>query len=120
MGTTATPTNTFLPAVNMARSWPCLMATPVGAPRPLPRHRRWCAAGVSQAGHEIMLKDAHPATEGIGPVAGDEIVAEFAFAGGIHATFMSRAKYRAAAGPWGMELIASKGSVKIQMEMVPR
>jgi predicted dehydrogenase len=80
----------------------------------------WCAARILQAGHEITLKDAHPATEGIGPVAGDEIVADFAFARGIHATFISRAKYKAAAGPWGMELIGSKGSAKIQMEMVPR
>jgi predicted dehydrogenase len=80
----------------------------------------WCAARISQAGHEITLKDAHPATENIGPVAGDEIVAEFAFAKGIHATFVSRAKNREAAGPWGMDLIGSKGSVKILMEMVPK
>jgi len=80
----------------------------------------WCASRISQAGHEIMLKDAHPATEGIGPVAGDEIEAEFAFARGIHATFVSRSKYKASAGPWGMELIGSKGSVKILMEMIPR
>ena len=80
----------------------------------------WCAARISRGGHEITLKDAHKATEGIGPVAGDDIVAEFAFAGGIQATFVSRAKYRASAGPWGMELIGSKGSVRIQMELVPR
>jgi predicted dehydrogenase len=80
----------------------------------------WCAARISQAGHEITLKDAHPATENIGPVAGDEILSEFAFAQGIHATFVSRAKNREAAGPWGMELIGSKASVKILMEMVPR
>lgn len=80
----------------------------------------WCAARISQAGHEITLKDAHPATEDIGPVAGDEILAEFAFAKGIHAGFVSRAKNREPAGPWGMELIGSKASVKILMEMVPR
>ncbi len=80
----------------------------------------WCAARISQGGHEITLKDAHPATEGIGPVAGDEIEAEFAFARGMHATFVSRSKCKASAGPWGMELIGSKGSVRMQMEMVPR
>jgi predicted dehydrogenase len=79
----------------------------------------WCAARVLQQGHEITLKDAHPATENIGLVAGDEIVAAFAFAGGLHATFTSRARNREPAGPWGMELIGSKGSVKILMEMVP-
>jgi predicted dehydrogenase len=80
----------------------------------------WCAARILQAGHEITVKDAHPATEDIGPVAGDEILAEFAFAKGIHATFVSRAKNREPAGPWGMELVGSKASVKILTEMVPR
>jgi predicted dehydrogenase len=80
----------------------------------------WCAARISQAGHEITLEDAHPAPENIGPVAGDEILAEFAFAKGIHATFVSRAKNREPAGPWGMELVGSKASVKILTEMVPR
>lgn len=80
----------------------------------------WCSARILQAGHEITLKDAHPATENIGPVAGDEIVAEFAFAQGIHATFVSRAKNREPAGPWGLELVGSKASVEILTEMVPR
>ena len=80
----------------------------------------WCAARILQAGHEITLQDAHPATEDIGPVARDEILAEFAFARGIHATFVSRAQDREPAGPWGMELIGSKASVKILTEMVPR
>ena len=35
-------------------------------------------------------------------------------------TFTSRAKYREAAGPWGLELIGSGGAFKIQMEMIPR
>jgi len=80
----------------------------------------WCAARVLQAGHEITLEDAHPATEDIGPVAGDEILAEFAFGKGIHATFVSRAKNREPAGPWGIELVGSKASIKILTEMVPR
>ena len=80
----------------------------------------WCAARVLQNGHEITAADAHPATEDIGPVAGDEILAEFAFPTGLQGTFTSRARNREAAGPWGMELIGSKGTVKIQMEMIPR
>ena len=80
----------------------------------------WCAARISQAGHEIAPEDAHPATENIGPVAGDEIEAEFAFAKGVYATFVSRAKNQERAGRWGMELVGSKSSVKILMEIVPR
>jgi predicted dehydrogenase len=80
----------------------------------------WCAARILQAGHEMRLEDAHPATENIGPVSGDDIVAEFAFAKAVHATFTSRSKNKEPAGPWGMELVGSKASLKILTEMVPR
>ena len=53
-------------------------------------------------------------------MAGDDIVAEFGFTKGIHATFLSRAKNRESAEPWGIELIGTKASFKILMEMVPR
>ncbi|HEY5911505.1 MAG TPA: Gfo/Idh/MocA family oxidoreductase [Verrucomicrobiae bacterium] len=81
---------------------------------------QWCTARVLQDGHEITLADARPATEKIGPVAGNDITAEFAFPNGLRGGFASRAKYREAAGPWGMELLGSKRSAKILMEMVPR
>ena len=80
----------------------------------------WCSAWISQAGHEITPEDAHAATENIGRVAGDEIVAQFGFAKGIQAIFVSRAKHREPAGNWGMEINGTKGSVRILMEMVPR
>jgi len=79
-----------------------------------------CEARVLQGGHEITLADAHPATENIGPVAGDDIAAEFAFPKGVKAAFTSRAKDREAAGPWGLELVGTKGAVNILMEMVPK
>jgi predicted dehydrogenase len=79
-----------------------------------------CEARVLQGGHKITLADAHPATENIGLVAGDDIAAEFAFPKGVKAAFTSRAKDRETAGPWGLELIGTKGAVKILMEMVPK
>jgi len=39
----------------------------------------WCSARVLQNGEEITLAHARAATENIGPVAGEEIMAEFAF-----------------------------------------
>jgi predicted dehydrogenase len=81
---------------------------------------QWCSASIFQDGHEITLKDAHAATESIGPVAGDDIVAQFTFANGVHGTFVSREKNQAAAGPWGLELIGSKGSARILTQMVPK
>jgi predicted dehydrogenase len=80
----------------------------------------WCAARVLQNGREIAAADAHLATENIGPVVGDEILAEFAFPEGVQGTFTSRGRNRETAGPWGMELVGTKGSIKIQMEMIPK
>ena len=80
----------------------------------------WSSARILQNGHEISLRDSHAATENIGPVAGDDIRAEFSFSNGVYANFISRAQYRNAAGPWGMELVGSKGAVRILMEMIPK
>ncbi|HNR71717.1 MAG TPA: Gfo/Idh/MocA family oxidoreductase [Verrucomicrobiota bacterium] len=80
----------------------------------------WCAARVRQGGREITPADAHPATEGIGPVAGDDLCAQFAFPQGVNATFTSRIQNRELAEPWGLELIGARGAVKILMDMVPR
>lgn len=80
----------------------------------------WCTARVLQDGREITRADARPATESIGPVAGNEITAEFGFPNSLHATFTSRAKIRDLTGPWGIEFVGTTGSIKILMEMVPR
>src|SRR5437762_11467539 len=79
----------------------------------------WCSGRVLQSGHEITRADAHSATEHIGMIAGDEIFAQFAFPKGVNATFTSRAKNREVAGPWGMELIGSKGALKIIANIMP-
>jgi predicted dehydrogenase len=81
---------------------------------------RWCTARVLQGGRDITLSDAHPAGEGIGPIAGDEIVAQFGFDRGVNATFTSRGKQREAVGHWGIEFTGSKGSARILADMLPR
>lgn len=80
----------------------------------------WCSARILQGGHEITPADARAATENIGPVTGDDIFSQFHFPGGVHGTFRSCASNRDTAGPWGLELVGMKGSVKVHMEMVPR
>jgi predicted dehydrogenase len=74
---------------------------------------RWCSARVLQKGREITSTDAHPATEDIGPIAGDEITALFALPAGVNVHYTSRAKNAATAGPWGMELIGTKGRARL-------
>ena len=79
----------------------------------------WCSARVSQAGHELTLADAHPATEDIGPVAGDDVFAQFAFGNGVNATFISRAQAPGFAEPYSLQLIGTKGAIKILLGLVP-
>ncbi|MBI4662086.1 MAG: Gfo/Idh/MocA family oxidoreductase [Verrucomicrobia bacterium] len=80
----------------------------------------WCAARVLQHGRDITRSDARSATENIGLIAGNEIHAQFALSHGVNASFTSRAKLRQTAGPWGLELIGSKGVIRILTEVVPK
>lgn len=79
----------------------------------------WCSARVLNQGQDLTRADAHPASENIGPVAGDNIFAQFAFPHGVNATFTSRADNRDSAGPWGMELVGTKSSVRILADIFP-
>lgn len=73
----------------------------------------WCTARILQGGREVALADARAATEDIGPIVGDEIEAMFAFPRGVNVHYTSRAKNAAAAGPWGMELVGTKGRARL-------
>jgi predicted dehydrogenase len=79
----------------------------------------WCAARVTQNGRDITRMDARVPTENIGPVAGDEIEAQFAFARGVNATFTSRGKLRERIGHWGIELVGTKTSARILADISP-
>lgn len=81
---------------------------------------QWCSARVTQHGKDITKSDAHAATEPVGPVAGDEITAQFAFPNRVHGTFTSRAQMRDIAGAWGIQLTGSKGVIRILTEVEPR
>jgi predicted dehydrogenase len=80
---------------------------------------RWCTARVLQKGHDITKADAHKPGEAIGPIAGDEIFAQFAFDKGVNGTFGSRARMREMIGHWGIMLTGSKGVVRILTEVEP-
>jgi len=79
----------------------------------------WCTARILQAGREVTPKDARRPTENIGPVIGDEIEAHFAFSNGVNGSFTSRGSYRQTAGHWGMQLIGTKGTVRILADVYP-
>ena len=79
-----------------------------------------CSARVTHKGKEITRADARQPSEQIGPVAGDEISAQFHFAGSLVGSFTSRARMAAQTGHWGLELIGSKGSARILADIWPR
>ncbi len=80
---------------------------------------QWCSARIQQSGHDVTLAEAHPATEGIGLVIGDEVEAQFAFAKGVTGTFTSRERRQKTAGDWGLMLVGSKGAIRIKTDVFP-
>jgi predicted dehydrogenase len=78
-----------------------------------------CAARAFASGRDIRLTDAHQATERIGLVAGDEIEAQFRFSRGVTAAFVSRGRLRQTLGPMAMELLGSKGVVRVVLGIDP-
>jgi predicted dehydrogenase len=81
---------------------------------------QWCGARVTQAGRDITPTDARVMKDNVGPVAGDEVTAQFGFAKGVTATFTSRAKLREHTGHWGIEFIGTKGAARILANIPPQ
>ena len=79
----------------------------------------WCTARVQEKGQDITAQSGRAATEQIGPVAGDDITAQFSFPNSIHGTFTSRGKMRPVIGHWGLLLTGTKGSARILMDIFP-
>ena len=74
---------------------------------------QWCSARILQAGREVTRADVRAATEDIGPVIGDEIEALFALPRGVNVHYTSRGRNAATAGPWGIEVVGSKGRMRL-------
>jgi predicted dehydrogenase len=79
-----------------------------------------CAARVLWRGREITVADARRVKDDVGWLAGDQVMAEFFFARGVSGRFTSREALRESVGAWGLELIGSKGTVRINAGIPPR
>jgi predicted dehydrogenase len=79
----------------------------------------WCTARVTEKGRDITTASARKAGEEIGPVAGDEINAQFAFGNSVQGSFTSRAKMREAVGHWGILMTGTKGTVRVLNDIYP-
>ena len=80
---------------------------------------RWCTAQILHNGEEVGRSHIRNASEGIGPIIGNDITAQFAFGNGIVGSFTSRGKNRQTSGHWGLHLIGSKGVVRVTADVFP-
>jgi predicted dehydrogenase len=79
----------------------------------------WCSARVLEKGRDITPADARTVKDNIGPLAGDEISAQFSFPRGVLATFTSRGRLRDTTGNWGIEVVCSKSIARILCDIPP-
>ncbi|MFO1440250.1 MAG: Gfo/Idh/MocA family oxidoreductase [Verrucomicrobiaceae bacterium] len=80
----------------------------------------WCQASIRLQGRPAVLADAKESpSDKVGPVVGDDIFAHFAMKSGINVTFRSRVGLEKAAGPFGMEIIGTKGIVRLNSGFAP-
>ena len=80
---------------------------------------KWVAAHVTSDGEEIGAKDVKQPTEPIGPIAGNQIAAMFAFSGGVHGYFASRASGETDPLRFGTWLYGSKGVLFLPNAIYP-
>ena len=79
----------------------------------------WCSARVLQGGRDLTRADARQVRDNVGLVAGEEVMAQFAFANGVQGSFTSRQKLNAHVGHWGLEIIGTKGAVRLNANIPP-
>ena len=71
---------------------------------------RWVQAHILQDGHDAGPDDARQGDEEIGPIAGDQLQAAYAFDNGVIATFSSRRRtVRPGPRPGGLEIQGTEG-----------
>jgi predicted dehydrogenase len=80
---------------------------------------QWCTARVLTKGRDIVETDGRLVKDNVGPLAGDEVFAQFGFANSVTATFTSSTKLRETVGHWGIEFFGSKGAARINGDISP-
>lgn len=81
---------------------------------------QWCQASIRQQGRPAVLADAKESpSDKVGPVVGDDIFAHFAMQSGVNVTFRSRVGLEKTAGPFGMEIVGTRGVVRLLSGFAP-
>lgn len=79
----------------------------------------WVSARVTWQGRDITARDGRLVKDNVGLVAGDQVLGQFTFPGGVQASFTSAGRLRETVGPWGIELLGSKGAARIACDLGP-
>lgn len=80
---------------------------------------QWVFAHVTHDGRELDPKRRTPTREPVGPTAGREIAAQFAFADGVHAYFASKKNDQTHSKRFGVHIYGSKGVLFLPNAIYP-
>ncbi|HEY7424035.1 MAG TPA: Gfo/Idh/MocA family oxidoreductase [Gemmataceae bacterium] len=80
---------------------------------------RWCFARVTQDGQPVTKQHVREGGEGMGPVAGDCIVAQYGFDKGVVGTFGTHRARDGAGKRFGLHLYGSKGIITLTTGSLP-
>lgn len=80
---------------------------------------QWVMAHVTQDGAELSPHHIRQPSEPVGPVAGREIAAMFAFSGGVHGYFASKASDQTHPLRFGVYLMGSRGVIFLPNAIYP-
>ena len=79
----------------------------------------WVTARVLQKGRDIVVTDRRRVADDVGWVAGNQVSAQFAFPEGVTGTFTSDPSLRETTAKWGLELLGSRGSARLNCDLAP-
>lgn len=80
---------------------------------------QWCFARVTQAGKPVTKADVRDGNEGIGPLAGDALVAVYGIDGPATAHFASHRARQAPGGRFAVHVYGTKGMISIGTGTLP-
>jgi predicted dehydrogenase len=80
---------------------------------------RWCFARVTQEGRPVVKQQVREGGEGMGPIAGDRILAQYGFDKGVLGTFGTHRARHGVAARFGLHLYGSKGVITLNTGSLP-
>jgi predicted dehydrogenase len=79
----------------------------------------WCFAQVTEAGVPVGPEHVREGGEGMGPVAGDAVMAVYGFGGPLSGTFASHRARAGAASRFGLHVFGTRGQIAIRTGALP-